>query len=146
MMIRSSISVPSELEDPIGDVPLAARDWKQARTHLCVLLSIIVCTAILRYRPEWVMRLSLECVLRSVFHLKCPFCGMTRDFVAILHGQQPELNPFSWLAVVGIYFAYPLAFVCAWQRRKLDLFYRPAVYRLVAVGLAVMFVVNNLRK
>jgi hypothetical protein len=146
MMIRCSVSVPSELEGPIGDAQLAASDWKQVRTHLCVLLSMIVCTVIFRYRPEWVMGVSLQCIMRSVFHLKCPFCGMTRDFVAILHGNRPELNPFSWLAVIGIYFAYPLVFVWAWQRRKLDLFYRPAVYRLVAVGLVVMFVINNLHK
>jgi hypothetical protein len=145
-MIRSSTSVPSELEGPVWGEQLAASDWKQARTHLWVLASIVVCTVILRFRPEWVMGLSLQCVLRSIFHLKCPFCGMTRDFVTILHGHRPELNPFSSLAAVFIYFAYPLLFVWAWQRRKLDLFYRPAVYRLVAVGLLMMFVVNNLRK
>jgi len=90
------------------------------------------------------MGLSLQCVVRSVFHLKCPFCGMTRDFVAILHGQHPEQNPFSWLAVVVIYFAYPAVFVWAWLNRKLDVFYQPAVYRLLIAGLVLMFVVNNL--
>jgi len=125
---------------------ITANDWKQARTHLCVLAAMIVCTAILRFWPDWVMGLSLQCVLRSVFHLKCPFCGMTRDFVAILHGQHPELNPFSWLAAIGMYFVYPVVFVWAWLNRKLDVFYRPVVYRLFAVGLILMFVANNLRK
>ena len=111
---------------------------------MCVLALIAIGTAILRSRPEWVMGLSLQCVMLSVFHLKCPFCGMTRDFVAILHGQHPELNPFSGLAAVVIYFAYPAIFVWAWLNQKLDVFYRPVVYRLFVVGLALMSVVNNL--
>jgi len=146
MMISMPTTTTSEIEAPVLGKQFAASDWEQARTHLLVLLSILVCTTILRLHPEWVMGLSLECILRSVFHLKCPFCGMTRDFVAILHGQHPELNPFSWLAAVVIYLAYPVAFVWAWLYRKLDVFYRPALYRVVAVGLVLMFVVNNLRK
>jgi len=117
-----------------------------ARTHLWVMFSIVVGTCILRFRPKWIMGLSLECILHSVTSLNCPFCGMTRDFVAILHGQHPELNPFSWLAAVVIYCVYPAVFVWAWLCRKLDLFYRPVVYKLLAAGLFLMFVVNNLRK
>ena len=137
-------SVPSELETPGWHARFTASDWKQARTHLWILAVIVTGTAVLRFRQEWVMGLSLQCVVRSVFHLKCPFCGMTRDFVAILHGQHPEQNPFSWLAVVVIYFVYPAVFVWAWLNRKLDVFYRPVVYRVVAVGLVLMFVLNNL--
>jgi len=109
-----------------------------------VLSAIAACTAVLRFRPEWVMGHSFNCILLSVFHVKCPFCGMTRDFVALLHGQRPELNPFSWFAAVLLYLAYPAIFVWAWLSRKFDVFSRPVVYRLFAVGLVLMFVVNNL--
>jgi len=146
MMMRPHAALLLRSHAPVWGSRLTAAEWKQARTHMLVLGAMIACTAILRFRPEWVMGLSLQCVLRSVFHLKCPFCGMTRDFVAILHGQRPELNPFSWFAAVLLYFAYPLVFAWAWLNQKFDVFYRPVVYRVCAVGLILMFVVNNLHK
>ena len=116
------------------------------RPHFIILALIVMLNAILRINPEWAMGLSYQCLMKSVFHLKCPFCGMTRDFAAILRGHPPELNPFSWAAVVFIYCVYPVAVVWACLRGRADMFQRPMVYKVLAVTLLVMFVVNNLQK
>ena len=31
--------------------------------------------------------LSSPCLSRALFHVDCPFCGMTRSFVALAHGR-----------------------------------------------------------
>ena len=69
---------------------------------------------------------------------------MTRDFTAILHGQQPHLNPFSRLAAITIYLIYPVAFFWAWSRQKLSVFHLPVVHGAIAVALVVMLIGNNL--
>ena len=76
------------------------QDRRAVRTHLGVLICIAALTIVLYCWPEWVLRLPLACVMRSWLGVRCPFCGMTRDFVAILHGRSPALNVFSWPTAV----------------------------------------------
>jgi hypothetical protein len=120
------------------------RRREQISTHIVILAGIVVGTAVLRLCPQWVLQNGPSCVFQTFLHLNCPFCGMTRDFVAILHGQQPSLNRFSWMAAAMLYLGYPALFFWAWSRQRLSLFYRPAVHRVVAAALVVMLVVNNL--
>ena len=115
----------------------------QVWTHLGAIAFLYLAAIILALRPQWAMGLSLQCVMLSVFHIKCPFCGMTRDFVAILHGQLPTLNPFTWATVTALYLGYPFVFLLAWRKRRLDIFYRPLVYKVGCVGLVLMCLVNN---
>jgi branched-subunit amino acid transport protein AzlD len=117
---------------------------EQISTHMVILAGIFVGTAVLRFWPGWVLQNGPTCVFHTYLHLNCPFCGMTRDFVAILHGQQPSLNRFSWIAAITLYLGYPACFFWAWSRQRLSLFYQPAVHRAVAAALVVMLVVNNL--
>ena len=114
------------------------------RTHLIILGCIVAATALLRFAPPSVLANDPSCVFHTLFHLNCPFCGMTRDFTDILHGQKPHLNPFSWIAVCVIYIAYPALFFWAWSQQRLALFHQPAVHKAVAAVLVVMLVVNNL--
>jgi hypothetical protein len=114
--------------------------------HLYILGCIVVASALLRFLPASVLANGPSCVFHAVTHLNCPFCGMTRDFAAILHGQKPHLNPFSWMAAVVIYLVYPLLFVWALLRQRLAMFYQPAVHRVLAVVLLVMLVGNNLSR
>ena len=114
------------------------------QTHLLVLALIVVATVLLEFWPTQVMALNGACLFRSVLHIKCPFCGMTRDFAAILHGHQPKFNPFSWAAAAVAYVLYPGVFLWAWRKRRLDVFYLPVVTKTGLAGLVVMFVVNNL--
>ncbi len=115
-----------------------------ARIHLFILGGIIAATALLSFAPPSVLAHGPSCVFHTFFHLNCPFCGMTRDFTDILHGQKPHLNPFSWIAVGVIYLVYPVLFFWAWSQQRLGLFHQPAVHKTVAAALVVMLVVNNL--
>ena len=122
------------------------QDRQAVRTHVGVLVCMAALTIVLYCWPEWVLRLPLECVMRSWLGLRCPFCGMTRDFVAILHGRPPSLNVFSWPAAVMMYGIYPPLVLWLWLRGRLDWFYRPFVRRTVVLALVVMFAVNNFAK
>jgi hypothetical protein len=123
---------------------LSQRDRGHLATHLSILGCIVVLSALLRVFPAAALAYGPSCVFHTIFHLNCPFCGMTRDFVDILHAQKPHLNPFSGVAAVVIYLVYPSVFLWAWSQQRLALFYQPAMHRLVATVLLVMFVVNNL--
>jgi hypothetical protein len=116
----------------------------QRRTHYFILGAIVLLTALLRFCPDWVLLHSPGCVMKTYLHLSCPFCGMTRDFVAILHGNKPEFNRFSWMAIVVVYLVYPSLFFWARGTRRLSVFHQPATYRLVGAVLLLMFAVNNL--
>ncbi len=105
----------------------------------------LACTVVLAFWPQDVTGVGYRCVIDSLFGIRCPFCGMTRDFAAILHGTRPALNPCSWLAAIVVYVVYPAAVLVAWRTRRLDWFYGRALGYGVVVALAVMTVLNNLR-
>lgn len=117
---------------------------RAARLHAVMLCLLVLATALLRFRPEWVLGLGLHCGLKTLFGLKCPFCGMTRDFAAMLHGHRPALNPASPFMAFVIYGVYPVAVAMAWRRRRFDWFSKPVVHRALAVCLLAMFLLNNL--
>ncbi len=109
-----------------------------------MLCLMVAATVVLRFHPEWVLGLGLHCGLQQMFGLKCPFCGMTRDFVAMLHGRRPMLNPASPFMAFVVYGVYPVAVAMAWRRGRFDWFSKPLVYRVLGICLAAMFLVNNL--
>jgi len=51
------------------------------------------------------------CWFRSVFHIDCPFCGMTRSFVALAHGDLAAALRFH--PAGPLLFAAMLGFLCA---------------------------------
>lgn len=112
--------------------------------HLAVLAGIVLFTAVLLVWPAIAIGAGYRCELHVLFGIRCPFCGMTRDFAAMLHGQRPAENPCSPVAAVVVYGVYPAAVAMAWWRRRLDVFYGKAVRCGVAAALAAMLVLNNL--
>lgn len=113
--------------------------------HLIVLGALVLATLVLELWPHGIVGAGYRCGMQLLLGLHCPFCGMTRDFAAILHGQRPTLNPCSWAAAVMVYVVYPTAVLAAWRKRRLDWFYCRASRCGLAVALAVMLVLNNLR-
>jgi hypothetical protein len=113
--------------------------------HIWMLAGIAACTALLAVGPQWMVHAGYRCELQTLVGLRCPFCGMTRDFAAMLHGARPELNPCSRLAAVVIYGVYPAAVLVGWRKRRLDFFQGAAVRVGVMAALAAMLVLNNLR-
>lgn len=114
-----------------------------ATKHLLILAVIAAVTLLLRFDPAWALHNGPSCIFHAVTHYNCPFCGMTRDFTAMLHGQRPHLNPFSLPFAIALYVLYPLSFLWAWSRQKLEVFHQPAVHNVFAVVLVLMFLANN---
>ena len=123
---------------------LALQERGHLTTHLFILGCIVTLSAGVYFFPGWVLLHGPGCVLKTFLHLNCPFCGMTRDFVCILHGQKHYLNPFSGIAAVVVYLVYPAFFLWAWKHGRLALFYQPAMHKLIVASLLIMFMVNNL--
>src|SRR6185503_6456500 len=66
--------------------------------------------------PRLIEALPLGCVLYASTGIRCPFCGMTRDFLTILHGSWPHQNVFSVPAAFVIWFVYPAWAWSNWSR------------------------------
>ena len=113
--------------------------------HLWLIAGLAAVTLVLEFRPGWIVDAGYRCQMQVLLGLRCPFCGMTRDFAAILHGARPVLNPCSWFAALMVYVAYPAGLVVAWRRGRLDVFHSSALKGGMVAALAVMLVFNNLR-
>jgi hypothetical protein len=92
--------------------------------------------------PSFILALPLECVLRQATGLLCPFCGMTRDFTAMLHGAWPGENLFSLPFAAAVWVAYPAAAIRSISTGSAFEFSDSVRWALVA-ALGVMIVVNN---
>lgn len=112
--------------------------------HLLVLACISATTLALACWPQAIAHTGYRCELH-VLGIRCPFCGMTRDFAAILHGSRPTLNPFSWIAACAVYLLYPAAVFVAWKWNRLEMFHSRAARTTLVLVLAVMLFVNNWR-
>jgi hypothetical protein len=113
--------------------------------HLWIMGVVLLSTLVLTLRPQTITGAGYQCVLHAVFGVRCPFCGMTRDFAAMLHGHHPALNPCSWPAALVVYVVYPAAVLFAWRRNRLDWFHGRASQYSVLAALILMTVLNNLR-
>jgi hypothetical protein len=96
----------------------ALRSWCAAldpglAPHLLVLALIAAGTLLLACWPQAILHAGYRCGFQMLLGIRCPFCGMTRDFAAILHGGRPAQNPFSWPAVCAVYLLYPVAVFAA---------------------------------
>ncbi len=123
----------------------APRVNRELAVHLGVLGAMLACTLVLAIWPQGVLHAGYRCAMQILLGLRCPFCGMTRDFAAMLHGGKPVQNPCSWIAAPVVYVVYPVAVLVAWRRKRLDWFHGRALGCGVAVALVLMLVLNNLR-
>ena len=140
-----AIQIPAQPAIAAPGHPVVSRKAteRQVWVHVGIIVAFYAGAVLLALRPEWVASFSQQCAMLAIFHIKCPFCGMTRDFVAILHGKQPTLNPFTWATVAALYLGYPGVFFLAWRKRRLDIFYQPVVYKVGLACLVFMCFVNN---
>jgi hypothetical protein len=120
-------------------------DNRELRPHLLALAAVAAATLVLALWPRAVLGAGYTCELRALFGIRCPFCGMTRDFAAMLHGQAPSLNPCSRAAALAVWLLYPAAVLVAWRTHRLSWFSSRATRCAVAALLLVMLLLNNLR-
>jgi hypothetical protein len=124
--------------------PLRRIDPK-LKPHLAALAAILAGTLLLVCWPQTILQAGYRCGLQLLFGIRCPFCGMTRDFAAILHGDRPTENPCSGLAACAVYLLYPASVLAAWKTGRLDVFHSRAARGMLAVALVFMLLLNNLR-
>lgn len=115
----------------------------ELRPHLLALAGIAAATLLLALWPQIVLHAGYACQLQALFGLRCPFCGMTRDFAAMLHGHAPTQNPCSRAAAAVVWLLYPAAVLAAWRTHRLSWFSSRAARCAVVVTLVVMLVLNN---
>src|ERR1700735_3684085 len=101
----------------------AARVNSELLPHLLVMGMMVLGTAVLALWPQIVMQADYCSMLQTLAGIRCPFCGMTRDFAAMLHGARPSLNPCSGLAAGVMYGVYPIAVLVAWRTDRLAWFH-----------------------
>jgi len=69
------------------------------KQHVWVLCGLLLGGLLLACFPNALLGLQYQCVLHRITGLRCPFCGMTRDFILMAHGSFPRQNPGSlWVA------------------------------------------------
>ncbi|HUI84927.1 MAG TPA: DUF2752 domain-containing protein [Candidatus Binatia bacterium] len=116
-----------------------------ARQHVLALGGLVAAALLLACAPDWALAAQYQCVLHRLTGLRCPFCGMTRDFILMWHGALPRHNPGSLFVAVGLYVAYPVALLVAALRGRgwLPVSRRKLVNGLLT-AMAALFVCNNL--
>jgi hypothetical protein len=87
------------------------------------------------------------CWLRALCGIECPFCGMSRSFTALLHGDTASAFAFHpggpLLAVTLALFAGAVLYV--WIRRRKPLADRPRVMRAVEAVAVLCLLLGVLR-
>ena len=93
--------------------------------------------------PAIALAIPLRCVLRTLAGVNCPFCGMTRDFVAILTGRAPAINPFSGLTAALLFLLYPCTVLVCLVRSRPFPVSPDRLSWVVPPAMAIMLLLNN---
>jgi Protein of unknown function (DUF2752) len=113
--------------------------------HCLLLACILVSMIVFAWAPDAVLGLHYQCLLSSATGIRCPFCGMTRDFILMSKGFPPSNNPASLFAALATYVGYPIwIVVTALRRRSSPLVSRSKVLKTLIAVMMVLFVWNNL--
>ena len=119
--------------------------YLEPRQHGLALSLLVLGGVLLACAPNAILGLQYQCVLHSLTGLRCPFCGMTRDFVLMAHGSLPRNNPGSLVTALGLYVAYPLwLLMVGWRRRCWVLINRERLIKALVIAMGVLFVGNNI--
>ena len=115
------------------------------KQHLLVIGGLLFAGLVPACVPNAVLGLQYQCMLHQITGLRCPFCGMTRDFVLMAHGALPRNNPGSLVVALGLYAAYPIWLtVAALRGRSHLLVRRGGVICGLVIAMVVLGVCNNL--
>jgi hypothetical protein len=97
------------------------RPGRQCRHHWIVLLlsiGIVLLSCLLVVRPDQRMEFGFlpgiplpdTCLSRTVLHIPCPGCGLTRSFVYLAHGQWNaswNVHKLGWLLALVVVMQIP---------------------------------------
>ena len=155
--LRFQIGLPIELRCKKSTEPAFVGDYNflrrmnTSKTHLgprehCLVLGALILSAlVLLAAPHAVLGAHYQCLLHRVTGLRCPFCGMTRDFILMFHGAAPQNNPGSLVLAIALYIAYPVWLAWAAARRPARLLInRDKLVRALMFAMLALFISNNL--
>jgi len=115
------------------------------RQHALALSLLVFGGILLACAPNAVLGLQYQCLLHWMTGLRCPFCGMTRDFILMAHGSLPRNNPGSPVVAIGLYVVYPLWLIWAGLREgSRMLLHRDSVVKFLVIAMVLLFICNNL--
>lgn len=115
------------------------------KQHLLVMGGLVFGGLVLACLPNAVLGLQYQCMLHRMTGLRCPFCGMTRDFILMAHGSLPRNNPSSLVVALALYVAYPLWLVKAALGGQFRLLIRrERLMHALLIAMLLLFVANNL--
>jgi Protein of unknown function (DUF2752) len=114
------------------------------KQHLLLLGCIGLTGIILACAPQALLGLHYQCLLSRVTGIRCPFCGMTRDFILMSKGSLPRYNPGSLFVAVAGYVGYPAWFGAAFCKPSWLRVNRKRVVQVLTAAIMVLFVCNNL--
>jgi hypothetical protein len=115
------------------------------KQHALVLVCLFAGGLALAWAPNALLGMQYQCVLHRLTGIRCPFCGMTRDFILMAHGSLPQHNPGSLLLAIALYGAYPVWLASAALCGSAGLFVsRERTIRVLIVAMAALLISNNL--
>jgi hypothetical protein len=121
---------------------MAAQNDSFSKGNAVAILLLMIGAGCALAVPDLLLGLPLKCVLVRLSGLRCPFCGMTRDFVGMVHGILPRNNPCSLPFAAIAWVFYPAAIFRAW-RRSAPVVCPEYVRRFMPAILGVMGILNN---
>jgi peptidoglycan/LPS O-acetylase OafA/YrhL len=129
----------------IARIAMTADNYIGPRQHLLAMGGLAFGGLVLACLPNAVLGLQYQCVLHWMTGLRCPFCGMTRDFILMAHGSLPRNNPGSLVAALALYVVYPVWLTVTALRGGSRLFVRrDGVVAGLVMAMVLLFVCNNL--
>ena len=112
--------------------------------HMLILGGLLLAAVILIWAPDTVLGVHYQCLLSRITGIRCPFCGMTRDFILMSSGILPRHNPASLFVAIVAYIGYPLWILIATFRGPRSLYMsREMILRFLPAVMAVLIVCNN---
>ncbi|MGA2501766.1 MAG: DUF2752 domain-containing protein [Tepidisphaeraceae bacterium] len=101
----------------VNPIDLNARR-RYHRVMLLVSCGVIAASLVFEVRPDqrvilpWIPGLPLpaSCLSKTLFHVDCPGCGLTRSFIHLAHGrfaQSIALHRLGWLLALAVLLQVP---------------------------------------
>lgn len=144
-----------ELPAPVGAAaPAASRRerWRQARSHITLVLAAVAITAasLALEVPDQEhvtfagLQLPPTCVWRSTLGFPCAGCGLTRSFVALVHGEWSRafsFHPLGPVLFALLWAQVPYRGLHAWQAYHGRPLWRPRYLLWIPLAFALALLV-----